>query len=99
MGLIHFVLHALNFLAPAALVALLLPVLDRYVLRNSSQGWSWWLQSGILFAVGALVLFVGLLLFGVDGKMLSYLALVLGSATCQWLLTRGGRAKTGRRGR
>jgi hypothetical protein len=34
----------------------------------------------------------GLLLFGHDGKMATYAALVLAAALCQWLLLRGWKA-------
>jgi ABC-type branched-subunit amino acid transport system permease subunit len=89
MGLIHFLLHALNFLAPAFFVALLLPAANRYVLRNPNPRMQWWAQAAVHFAVGVAALLAGLVIFGVDGKMLTYLALVLGCATSQWLLTRG----------
>ncbi len=99
MAFLHLVLHVLNFLAPAGFVALLLPAASRHVLRNPSPPLRWWLQVAIQFALGAAALLAGLLLFGVDGKMLSYLALVLSCASCQWLLTRGWQGKTAPRGR
>ena len=34
----------------------------------------------------------GLLVFGRDGKIMTYVALVLGSALCQWVLVRGWKA-------
>jgi hypothetical protein len=34
--------------------------------------------------VGVVVLVIGLVVFGRDGKMLTYLALVLATATGQW---------------
>ncbi len=99
MGLIQLLLHGLNFLAPAFFVALLLPAANRHVLRNPNPRLLWWVQAAIQFAVGVAVLLAGLVIFGVDGKMLTYLALVLACATGQWLLTRGWQAKTGPRGR
>jgi hypothetical protein len=47
----------------------------------------WLVQAG----VGTGVLVAGLVLFGRDGKMLSYAALVLTCASCQWALQRGWR--------
>ncbi len=99
MGLIQLLLHALNFLAPAFFVALLLPAANRYLLRNPNPRLSWWVQTAIHFGVGGAVLLAGLVIFGVDGKMLTYLALVLVCATSQWLLMRGWQAKNGPRGR
>lgn len=99
MGPFHFLLHALNFLAPALFVALLLPAANRWVLRAGPGRLTWWVQAAIHFVVGGVALLAGLMIFGVDGKMLSYLALVLSCATSQWLLTRGGKAKKSPRGR
>jgi len=48
-------------------------------------------QWGVQAAVGAAVLLAGLWVFGRDGKMLTYAALVLAGASCQWLLQRGWR--------
>ena len=71
------------------LVALLLPAASRHVLRSPSPRLVWWVPAAIQFAVGTAALLAGLVIFGVDGKMLTYLALVLSCATSQWLLTRG----------
>jgi hypothetical protein len=51
-----------------------------------------WLRWVILFAVGVAVLAAGLVLWGRDGKMLTYAALVVACATCQWVLVRGWKA-------
>jgi hypothetical protein len=42
-----------------------------------------------LFVAGLAALLAGLVIFGVDGKTLSYAALVLVCASCQWGLSRG----------
>jgi hypothetical protein len=88
MGPLHFLLHAMNFVAPALFLALLLPALNRWVMRQPA-GLSWWAQALILFAVGLSALLGGLAFFGTDGKMLSYAALVLVCASTQWGLSRG----------
>ena len=49
------------------------------------------MRLGILFGVGVAVLVAGLVVLGRDGKMLTYAALVLACATCQWFLVRGWR--------
>ena len=88
--------HLLNFMAPAALVALLLVVSSRLFFgffqskRPLSQSWP--AQAVIIFVVNLFTLTAGLLLFGRDGKMATYAALVLGAALCQWLLLRGWKA-------
>ena len=83
--------HLLNFMAPAALIAGLLVLFSRLffgVFRSKTGvAQSWWAQFAINFIVGVGVLAAGLVLLGRDGKMLTYVALVLASATCQgWLL-------------
>ncbi|WP_119965438.1 hypothetical protein [Simplicispira lacusdiani] len=81
--------HLLNFAAPAAALALLLVPGSRLLMRNSGPALSWWAQAAIVFIVGCAVLLAGLWLLGRDGKALTYAALVLATATCQWLLRRG----------
>ena len=84
--------HLFNFMAPAALLAVLLVLLSRLFFRffRSKRPFAqaWWAQVAIVFIVNLGVLTAGLLLFGRDGKMLTYAALVLSAALCQWLLLR-----------
>ena len=88
--------HLLNFIAPAAVVALLLVLLARLFFgffkskRPITQVWR--AQVAIIFIVGVGILVAGLIVFGRDGKMLTYAALVLGAALCQWVLMRGWKA-------
>ena len=85
--------HLLNFIAPAASVALLLVLLSRLSFglfkTKKPLAQAWWAQAAIIFIVGVLILRAGLLVFGRDGKIMTYAALVLGSALCQWVLVRG----------
>lgn len=85
--------HLLNLLAPAALIALLLVVFSRlfsgFFGSKHSFAKTWWLQVAINFVVGAGVLAAGLVLLGRDGKMLTYVALVLAMALSQWCLLGG----------
>lgn len=88
--------HLLNFIAPAAVVALLLVLLARLSFRlfkpKRPTAHAWWAQAAIIFIAGVVILAAGLVIFGRDGKMLTYAALVLGAALCQWLLLRGWKA-------
>ena len=88
--------HLLNFIAPAAFVALLLVLLSRLGLgifkENRPLAQAWWAQAAIIFIVGVGILTAGLLVFGRDGKMMTYAALVMGAALCQWVLLRGWKA-------
>jgi hypothetical protein len=91
MGPLDTFNHLFNFVAPAAALALVLVPLARLLMPKSAPALSWWAQAAIVFIVGCAVLVAGLWLQGRDGKMSTYAALVLASATCQWLLRRGWR--------
>jgi hypothetical protein len=80
--------HALNFLAPALWLALLFPLATRIISKKGALALTFKRQVALLFAAGALVLLIGLVVFGRDGKMLTYLALVVAVATGQWVLQR-----------
>ena len=84
--------HLLNLIAPAAVAALLLVLLASFFSRFSSTkkpaAQSIWARAAIIFIVNMLVLIAGLVLFGNDGKMATYAALVLVSAVCQWVMSR-----------
>ncbi len=88
MGLIAIINHAINFLAPAFWLALLLPLCSRIVLRKMAVAHTLRAQVALQLIVGSGVLLAGLLVFGRDGKMLTYLALVVAAASTQWLLSR-----------
>jgi hypothetical protein len=83
--------HLLNFVAPALTLALLLPLAARFLMKRSGYTLSFWVQVVVHGVVGIGVLFVGLWVGGRDGKMASYAALVLVSATVQWLINGGWR--------
>ena len=91
MGPLDIANHLLNFVAPAAAVALVLVLGGGLIGSRSPLAMAWWVRLGILFAVGVAVLAAGLVVWGRDGKMLTYAALVLACATCQWVLGRGWR--------
>jgi hypothetical protein len=88
--------HILNFIAPAAVVALLLVLLSRvfslFLVSKRPVSQSIWAQAAIIFVVNVLVLAAGLVFFGNDGKMATYAAMVLAAAVCQWVLFKGWKA-------
>ncbi len=84
--------HVLNFLAPALWLALLLPLLSRWIFRKKGKGPGLGLQVTVNFALCLLVLGFGLWFFGRDGKMATYLTMTVVGATSQWLMLRGWRA-------
>jgi hypothetical protein len=98
--------HLLNFVAPAALLALsmvglsaLLPFSKPNAFKSkaggkaarlSRPGWRW--QFALVFVVNLLVTGGGLVFFGHDGRLLTYAAMALAAALVQWLLMRGWKA-------
>lgn len=88
--------HILNFIAPAAVVALFLVLLSRifkrFLVSKRPVDQSIWAQAAIIFMVNVLVLAAGLVFFGNDGKMATYAAMVLAAAACQWVLFKGWKA-------
>jgi hypothetical protein len=91
MGSLEWLMHFLNFLAPAFWVALLLPLAARLFIRKVTVAPVWYAQTAINFAVSCAVLGFGLWYFGHDGKLNTYLGMTLFCATSQWLMLRGGR--------
>jgi hypothetical protein len=87
--------HLLNFIAPAAVVALLLAlssrVFNRFLVSKRPITQSMYVQVAIIFIVNVIVLAAGLVFFGNDGKMATYAVMVLASALSQWVLARGWR--------
>lgn len=83
--------HLFNFAAPALFLALLLALGGRFVGPKGASALAWYAQAAINSVVGCAVLLAGLWWLGRDGRMLTYAALVLACASCQWLLQRGWR--------
>ena len=88
MGPLDVLWHVAGFVAPAAGVALLVSLSARVLLPGTAGAGSWKTAMAIDFLAGATALLVGLWLFGRDGTMLTYAALVLACGTSQWLLGR-----------
>ena len=82
--------HLLGFAAPAFFVGLLVAILARFLWREA-RARGWWLTVLVNSVCGLAALAAGLFLFGNDGKMASYGALVAAVATSQWLLGRAWR--------
>jgi hypothetical protein len=92
MGPIDLLFHLLNFVAPALVVALLVGLCARFVMPNRGLAPVFIKQLAINFIACLAVLLLGLWFFGRDGKMATYAAMVLVSATGQWVMGRGWRA-------
>ena len=74
------------------MVAALVPLIARMFKGKTPPALALHRQIAINFIVLVAVLSLGLWFFGRDGKMTTYLALVLVGATSQWIMLRGWRA-------
>ncbi len=87
MGAIDALWHLIGFLLPAAVVAMTLAFTGRFFKQNRPLAGTFIARSAILFIACTAVLLAGLLITGRDGKMMTYLIMVLTGATAQWLLS------------
>jgi len=91
MNILALLTHLLNFAAPALFVGTFLALVAPWVQRKSVRRSSWTVRalSNSLCGLGALL--AGLWFFGHDGKMASYLGLLMASAASQFFWMRTGR--------
>lgn len=83
--------HFWGLLLPALVMAPAMALVSRLLRQRPAYKLGWPVLVAINFGACALVLVLGLLLSGQDGRMATYGALVLVSAACQAVLTRSGR--------
>ncbi len=91
MGPIDLLFHLSGFVAPALALGLALPLACRVFLPRHRIVTGFLTQIAIVAAAGVVVLLAGLWFFGRDGKMATYGALVLVTASAQWALARAWR--------
>jgi hypothetical protein len=77
--------HLFNFSLPAIIVGLLVALTAPLVMKSGTRR-SLWMHAGANVLAGLAALAAGLWYFGNDGKMATYLAMVLLIATTQWLM-------------
>jgi hypothetical protein len=85
--------HLLNFFAPALGVGLLVPLLAKLVWRRELKGVPWRRLAAWTTGLSALTWVVALVVFGRDGRMASYGALVCASALSLWWVGFAARAR------
>ena len=76
--------HLLNFFAPAFGVGLLTPLIAKLLWRRGLKGVGWSRLAIWATACSALVLMLGLIYFGADGRIATYGAMVLACALSLW---------------
>lgn len=84
MGLWNLFIHLANFVLPALALGSALAVAAPVFARKRMVARTIIVQTAINSVAGLLVLVAGLVLFGNDGKMATYAALVLATGTAQW---------------
>ncbi len=87
MGVLDLLIHLINFALPALVVGLALPLLSRMTVMGRQAASDWRRQASVNILAGLLVLVVGLVFWGQDGKMSTYMAMVVVCATAQWLMS------------
>ena len=85
MTLVSLVAHLVGFVAPALGVGFLLWASLR-IRRKGRPGFGRATQLALLWFVGIVVLLVGLVFFGRDGKIATYASLVVAQGTLAWWL-------------
>jgi len=83
----QLILHLFNFVLPALTMALFMPLAGRWVIGSRGPGLG--RRVTVHVVSGVLVLAAGLWLQGQDGKMSTYMALVLVTASAEWWMQRG----------
>jgi hypothetical protein len=91
MGVMDVLLHGIGLLLPAVFVALALASSGRLFKQKRPGAGNFIARSALLFIVCATVLLAGFFITGRDGKMMTYLGMVLAGGTAQWLLSGGWR--------
>jgi hypothetical protein len=91
MGPFEQIIHTFSLMAPAWGVALFCVLMARLTARRwlPLATWGLFKQTVVSGVLGTAVLVGGLILWGVDGKMATYSALVIACGTSQWLMCKG----------
>jgi uncharacterized membrane protein (DUF441 family) len=91
MGPLDLINHLLNFAAPAVFVGVFVAWVAPWVLGRGHGTGAFVLRAVVSSVAGVCALLGGLWFFGNDGKMASYLALIIATAASQFWLMRAYR--------
>jgi len=84
LGAVDTFWHVLNFFGPAAGLALIVPSLAKALWRRDLKSVRWIRLAAFVFVACAAVSIAGLVVFGHDGKMATYAAMVGVCALALW---------------
>lgn len=84
MTFFGFLGHLLGLFLPAVGMAVVLMLVPRLWPKTAKGRWTLKTEALTLMGSGSLVLLTGLVIFGRDGKMLTYAALVVVLGTLAW---------------
>ena len=84
LGTLDAIWHLLNLFGPAAGLALITPALAKLLWRRDLKSAGWARLAFWVFGACALVTVAGLVVFGHDGKMATYAAMVGACALAVW---------------
>ena len=84
MGPLDATWHLLNLFGPALGLGLMAPLLAKVLWRRQLKSRPWVALAPRCVAAGMLVTLAGLLIFGQDGRMATYAALVVTCAATLW---------------
>lgn len=91
MDFVDVTWHLLNFFAPAAGVGVIASSLTKLLWRRELKPVPWWRLALWAFVGCGVVSTAGLVLLGRDGKMLTYICMILASACGLWWAGWGAR--------
>ena len=92
MSIFEFLNHLVGLVVPAVFVAVFLALGARWVWRKKTHLLPWYQMAVVNMLLGVVVLALGLVLTGQDGRMGTYAALVVALSSSQWLMSGGWRA-------
>ncbi|HET7865438.1 MAG TPA: hypothetical protein VFL86_13635 [Burkholderiaceae bacterium] len=90
MNLLDFLNHLANLLLPGLVTGCIAAGLAKLLWRRDLAAVSFWGLAGLAALVGMVISIAGLVAFGSDGRMLTYLFMVVG---CALALAWGGWAR------
>ena len=89
--MLDILLHIANLFTPALALGAIAAALAKLAWRREMARRPWWMLATATAATSALITLAGLAFFGRDGRMATYVAMVLGASATLWWLGFGRR--------